>query len=152
MEVTVLPVKNVTFGNIATVLGSHRKRPKRKTSTLSAVTANKKKRMPTGPNFRLSNSGSALQHLLQLLLQPARSRSWRMPKIMLRPHLLRNHISLCPIFKTPPQQHNLPYIRPLLVMATFILPRPPSAGSTTQITLPFYLQVLLVHHFLRQRA
>lgn len=75
MEVTVLPVKNAMFGSIASVLVSHRKQPKRKTSTLSAETASEKKKMPIDQNFHPSNSESALLHLLQLLLQPVRSRS-----------------------------------------------------------------------------
>lgn len=74
MEVTVLPVKNAMFGSIASVLVFHRKQPKRKTSTLSAETASEKKKMPINQNFHLSNSESALLHLLQLL-QLVRSRS-----------------------------------------------------------------------------
>ncbi|KAJ5440967.1 Zinc finger PHD-finger [Penicillium cf. griseofulvum] len=62
-EVTVLHAKNAMFGSIASVLVSRRKRPKRKTFTLSAETASKKKKIPTDPNshplkFRVSASTS----------------------------------------------------------------------------------------------
>jgi hypothetical protein len=57
MEVIVLPAKNAMFGSIASASVSHRKRPKRKTFTLSAETASKKKKMPASPNFHPSNSG-----------------------------------------------------------------------------------------------
>lgn len=57
MEVIVLPAKNATFGSIASASVYHKKRPKRKTFTLSAETASKKNKMPASPNFHPSSSG-----------------------------------------------------------------------------------------------
>jgi hypothetical protein len=75
MEVTVLHVKNAMCGNIASVSVSHRKRPKRTTSILSAGIASKKRKTPTSPNFLPSNLGSALRYLLVMLLRLGRSAS-----------------------------------------------------------------------------